>query len=73
MALPFLFAVQNQSVEKVLDFIDEIAYQLRIACFLTGSGSLKELKSVPLLITGKTAEVLRIYGINPEIYYSRAK
>ncbi|MHA1237068.1 MAG: type 2 isopentenyl-diphosphate Delta-isomerase [Candidatus Hodarchaeales archaeon] len=73
MALPFLFAIQNQSIEKVLDFIDEIAYQLRIACFLTGSGSLKELKSVPLLITGKTAEVLRIYGINPEIYYSRAK
>ncbi|MCK4847870.1 MAG: type 2 isopentenyl-diphosphate Delta-isomerase [Candidatus Heimdallarchaeota archaeon] len=73
MALPFLFAVQDQSIEKVLDFIDEIEYQLRIACFLTGSSNLSELKSAPLLITGKTAEVLRIHGINPELYYSRAK
>jgi len=73
MALPFLFAVQDQSSEKTLDFINEIEYQLRIACFLTGSNNLSELKSAPLLITGKTAEILRIYGINPEIYYSRAK
>ncbi len=71
MALPFLFAVKDQSIEKILDFIGEIEYQLRIACFLTGSKNLAELKSAPLLITGKTAETLRIYGINPEIYYSR--
>jgi len=73
MALPFLFAIKDQSIEKVYDFINEIEYQLRIACFLTGSSNLSELQSAPLLITGKTAEVLRIYGINPEIYYSRAK
>ncbi|MHA2165099.1 MAG: type 2 isopentenyl-diphosphate Delta-isomerase [Candidatus Hodarchaeales archaeon] len=71
MALPFLFAVKDQSIEKILDFINELEYQLRIACFLTGSSNLTELKSAPLLITGKTAETLRIYGINPEIYYSR--
>ena len=71
MALPFLFAVKDQSIEKILDFIGEVEYQLRIACFLTGSSNLAELKSAPLLITGKTAETLRIYGINPEIYYSR--
>ena len=71
MALPFLFAMKDQSIDKILDFIGEIEYQLRIACFLTGSSNLAELKSAPLLITGKTAETLRIYGINPEIYYSR--
>jgi len=71
MALPFLFAVKDQFIEKILDFIGEIEYQIRIECFLTGSSNLAELKSAPLLITGKTAETLRIYGINPEIYYSR--
>jgi isopentenyl-diphosphate delta-isomerase len=72
MALPFLFAVKDKSIGEVIDFIEEIEYQLRIACFLTGSRSISELKSAPLLITGKTAEILRIYGINPEIYHSRA-
>lgn len=71
MALPFLFATQNQSIEKALEFIADIEYQLRIACFLTGSGSISDLRSAPLLITGKTAEILRLYGIDPEIYYSR--
>ena len=72
MALPFLFAVQNQSVGKVINFVREIEYQLRLACFLTGSRNLNELRSAPLLITGKTAEVLRIYGIDPKIFHSRA-
>ena len=71
MALPFLFAVKDQSIDKIFEYVGEIEYQLRIACFLTGCSSLTELKSAPLLITGKTAEILRLYGINPEIYYSR--
>lgn len=71
MAIPFLFAMQDQSIEKSLKFIEEIAYQIRLACFLTGSQNINELKSAPLIISGKTAEILRAYGIDPQKYSSR--
>ncbi|MHA2244836.1 MAG: type 2 isopentenyl-diphosphate Delta-isomerase [Candidatus Hodarchaeales archaeon] len=71
MAIPFLFAVQKHSADIVKQKIEEISYQLRLACFLTGSRSLSDLKNVPLVISGKTAEIMRIYGIDPSSYFSR--
>ncbi|MFX0124942.1 MAG: type 2 isopentenyl-diphosphate Delta-isomerase [Candidatus Hodarchaeota archaeon] len=71
MAIPFLFATQEHSSEAVVRFIREIEYQIRLACFLTSSRNLKELKKAPLIITGKTAETMKIFGIDPQEYYLR--
>ena len=71
MAIPFLFATQYNSSEPVVQLIREIEFQLRLCCFLTGSKNLEELKKAPLLITGKTAEYLQLYGINPKEYLNR--
>ncbi|WP_455464643.1 type 2 isopentenyl-diphosphate Delta-isomerase [Candidatus Hodarchaeum mangrovi] len=71
MAIPFLFATQFNSSEPVVQLVREIEYQLRLCCFLTGSKNLGELKKAPLLITGKTAENLRLYGIDPKEFLNR--
>lgn len=71
MAIPFLFATQKHSKEGVVSFIHEIEYQIRLACFLTGVSKVSELKKAPLLITGRTAELMKIYGIDPAIYRTR--
>jgi isopentenyl-diphosphate delta-isomerase len=71
MAIPFLFVTQEHSSEAVVRFIREIEYQIRLACFLTSSRNLNELKNTPLIITGKTAEMMKIFGIDPNEYYLR--
>ncbi|MHA2203996.1 MAG: type 2 isopentenyl-diphosphate Delta-isomerase [Candidatus Hodarchaeales archaeon] len=71
MAIPFLFAVQDNSIEKSLKYIEEIVYQLRLACFLTGCQTIEDLKTVPLIISGKTSKLLSAYGFNPREYSSR--
>ena len=73
MAIPFLFSVQKHSTEEVIERIQEIEYQLRLACFLTGSKNISELKRAPIFIEGRTAELMRIYGINPSDYLHRKK
>lgn len=73
MAIPFLFATQQQSSEAAVNFVMDIAFQLRLACFLTGSHNLDELKTAPLLISGKTADALLKYGIDPQAYLVRSK
>jgi isopentenyl-diphosphate delta-isomerase len=71
MAIPFLFATQKHSTEAVIQFIQEIEYQIRLVCFLTGCHNIVELKKAPLLIIGKTAEMMRLYGITPAQYLHR--
>ncbi len=71
MAIPFLFAIQENSIEKSIKFLEEVTYQIRLACFLTGSQTINDLRTVPLIISGKTAELLRAFGINPGEYSSR--
>ncbi len=73
MAIPFLFATQSHSTDSVITLVKEIEYQIRLACFLTGCQSINELKRAPLLITGKTAETLKSYGIQPKEYLERGK
>jgi hypothetical protein len=40
--------------------------------FLVGAESIPKLKGVPLVITGKTAEWLKMRGFQPEIYAKRS-
>jgi isopentenyl-diphosphate delta-isomerase len=47
--------------------------ELRNAMFLVGAGSVKEMRTVPAVITGKTAEWLRTRGFHPETYAKRKR
>jgi isopentenyl-diphosphate delta-isomerase len=70
IAYPILLAAAKgpKEVKKTLQVTIE---GLRNAMFLVGAESIQELKEVPLVITGKTAEWLRMRGFQPEIYAKR--
>jgi isopentenyl-diphosphate delta-isomerase len=57
-----------EEVKKVLQSLIE---ELRTAMFLVGADSVKKLKEIPMVLTGKTAERLRTRGFQPELYVRR--
>ncbi|HEX68678.1 MAG TPA: type 2 isopentenyl-diphosphate Delta-isomerase, partial [Candidatus Bathyarchaeota archaeon] len=59
----------SEEVKKTLEHLIE---ELRNAMFLVGANSIEKLKNVPLVITGKPLEWLRLRGFNPEIYARRS-
>ncbi|MGC8961184.1 MAG: type 2 isopentenyl-diphosphate Delta-isomerase, partial [Candidatus Bathyarchaeia archaeon] len=61
-ALPFLKAAVK-SREAVSSLIEGIIRELKLAMFLTGSRNIKELKSKPLIILGRTGEWLSLRGV----------
>ena len=71
MAHPILLAATRgpKEVKKTLQVVFE---GLRNAMFLVGAESIPKLKEVPLVITGKTAEWLKMRGFQPEIYAKRS-
>jgi isopentenyl-diphosphate delta-isomerase len=69
-ALPFL-SPASRSSEEVKKKLTTIIHQLRTIMFLTGVNSIKEIKSIPLIITGNTAEWLRMRSFNIEKYARR--
>jgi isopentenyl-diphosphate delta-isomerase len=71
MAHPILLAATKgpREVEKTLQVMIE---GLRNAMFLVGAESIPKLREVPLVITGKTAEWLKVRGFQPEIYARRS-
>jgi isopentenyl-diphosphate delta-isomerase len=64
---PFLEAALRGSeyVKKALKYL---VGEVRNAMFLVGANSLKDLQNVPVVLTGKTAEWLKMRGFRPEIY-----
>jgi len=71
MAHPILLAATKgpKEVKKTLQVAIE---SLRNAMFLVGAESLPKMREVPLVITGKTAEWLKMRGFQPEIYAKRS-
>jgi isopentenyl-diphosphate delta-isomerase len=69
-ASPILQAATNgqKEVKKVLTYMIE---ELRNTMFLVGAKSIDELKNVPAILTGKTAEWLTMRGFHPEEYARR--
>jgi len=57
-----------RETKNVLSLLIE---ELRNVMFLVGANSIQELHKVPLVITGKTAEWLRVRGFKPEKYARR--
>jgi isopentenyl-diphosphate delta-isomerase len=72
MALPILHPATKgeKAVKKELQFVLE---EFRNTMFLVGAGSVEEMKGVPAVITGKTAEWLRTRGFHPETYAQRKR
>ncbi len=70
-AHPILLAATKgpKEVKKTLQVTIE---GLKNAMFLVGADSIPKLKEVPLVITGKTAEWLKMRGFQPEIYAKRS-
>ncbi|MDH5268250.1 MAG: alpha-hydroxy-acid oxidizing protein, partial [Candidatus Bathyarchaeota archaeon] len=58
----------SEEVKKSLQFVVE---ELRNAMFLTGAGSIQKLQKVPVVLTGKTGEWLKMRGFQLELYARR--
>jgi isopentenyl-diphosphate delta-isomerase len=56
----------TQGVGQVKKTLELIIEELKNALFLTGSDTIKKLKKVPLVVTGKTAQWLLMRGFHPE-------
>jgi isopentenyl-diphosphate delta-isomerase len=56
----------TQGVDQVKKTLELIIEELKNAMFLTGSDTIKKLKKVPLVVTGKTAQWLLTRGFHPE-------
>lgn len=69
LALPLLKPALEGTIKNVLEMLIK---ELKIAMFLIGAKSLETLHSVPLIITGQTAEWLRARGFPPEEYAKKA-
>jgi isopentenyl-diphosphate delta-isomerase len=67
---PFLEPATKSSedVKKALKYLVE---EVRNAMFLVGANSIQKLKKVPVVLTGKTAEWLKLRGFQPESYARR--
>jgi isopentenyl-diphosphate delta-isomerase len=70
MALPILHSATKSSeeVKKTLQFVIE---ELKNVMFLVGAESIQKLQKTKVVLTGKTAEWLRMRGFQPEIYARR--
>ena len=70
MSLPILSPATKGSkkVKKVLQLVTE---ELRNAMFLVGAEAIPELREIPVVVTGKTAEWLHVRGFQPENYARR--
>ncbi|MFH1306979.1 MAG: type 2 isopentenyl-diphosphate Delta-isomerase [Candidatus Micrarchaeota archaeon] len=64
-AMPFLKA------ENVGEEVENWVSQIKTSMFLCGAKNLDELGEAPVLITGGSAEIMKLRGIDPSIYARR--
>ena len=64
---PFLEPATKGS-EDVKKVLQSLIGEVRNAMFLVGADSIQELQKVPVVLTGKTAEWLKMRGFKPEDY-----
>jgi len=70
LARPILLAALK-GPEGTRRALGSLVNQLRCVMFLTGARSIEDLKRVPLVIIGRTADWLRARGFNPDLLYAR--
>lgn len=57
--------------DALREHLEDILLEFRTAMFLVGAESIEELRRVPVLVMGRTAEWLRLRGFDPEDYSFR--
>lgn len=72
LSQPILHAAVR-GVKETMDTLSILTEELRTTMFLVGAGSVQDLERTPLVVTGKTAEWLRMRGFSPESYASRRR
>ncbi|MEM3442373.1 MAG: type 2 isopentenyl-diphosphate Delta-isomerase, partial [Candidatus Bathyarchaeia archaeon] len=60
-----------KNVEETKKLLAILIEELKNSMFLVGASSIQALRKVSLIITGKTAEWLKMRGFNPESYARR--
>jgi len=68
LALPALRALMNGGYENLRRLISAIIYQVRVAVFLTGGRSVRDLWKAPLVVHGRLREELELRGIDVDAY-----
>ena len=72
MAKPFLEkAVEGR--DELAEYVDHVIQELKVVMFLTGARDVAQLKKVPTLIMGRTAEWLRLRGFDLSKYAERPR
>jgi len=70
IAKPFLEkAIEGK--DALSEHVDNIIREIQVAMFLVGTSNLDDLKHVPVLVMGKTAEWLRLRGFDPSGFAKR--
>jgi isopentenyl-diphosphate delta-isomerase len=67
---PFLQPAMKSS-EEVKKMLRYLVGEMRNAMFLVGADSIENLQKVPIVLTGKTAEWLKVRGFQPDLYARR--
>jgi len=70
LALPFL-AEAVKGEDELLEYIRRFILEFRTVMFLVGAKDVSDLKKVPAVLTGRTAEWLKHRGFDPEDYSFR--
>ncbi len=71
IATPLLKPAFSGDVEAVKSVIDSIIAELKCAMFLTGARTIEDLKKVPIIISGNSANWLTLRGIDISMFAKR--
>lgn len=71
IALPVLREAYLHGEKGVVSYLKRLQKEIRVAMFLVGAKTIEDLKHVPLVVMGKTAEWLIRRGYNPSEYAQR--
>lgn len=63
-----LFRASIEGPNAVINWLNELIHEIKIAMFLTGSKNIEDLQKAPLIITGNTRERFVSRGLNLEKY-----
>jgi len=68
VALPALRALINGGYESLRKLVSSIIYQVKVAVFLTGGRSVRDLWKAPVAVHGRLREELELRGVNVSEY-----
>jgi isopentenyl-diphosphate delta-isomerase len=68
VALPALRALINGGYESLRKLVSSLIYQVKVAVFLTGGRSVRDLWKAPVAVHGRLREELELRGVNVSEY-----